>query len=92
MVTDTERMLKRLDESVQELRLFFRTHQHLTESEQLFVENRLMILQIEYTTWAREKLARKKTGSAAHKKRTAMDRALDAPMTASSDPPSRQTP
>ena len=68
MVTDTDKMLKRLDESVQELRLFFRTHQQLTESKQLFVENRLMILQIEYTTWARDKLAKKKTASASHKK------------------------
>ena len=57
MVPDTEKMLKRLDESVQELCVFFRTHQSLTESEQLFIENRLMILQIEYNIWARDKRA-----------------------------------
>jgi hypothetical protein len=84
MVTDTEKMLKRLDESVQELRLFFRTRQQLTESEQLFIENRLMILRIEYTTWARDKLAKKKTGSAANKKRPSADQTVNA-----SDLPSR---
>jgi hypothetical protein len=85
MVPDTEKLLKRLDESVQELCVFFRTRQSLTESEQLFIENRLMILQIEYNIWARDKRTGHTRTAGTNKKRTARERPVDPPA-ASSDP------
>ena len=85
MVPDTEKMLKRLEESVQELYVFFRTRQSLTESEQLFIENRLMILQIEYNIWARDKRTGHTPTAGTNKKRTARERPADHPA-ASSDP------
>lgn len=52
-------MLKLLDAVTADLRSFFRAGHSLSETEQLFVENRLMILQIEYSLWAKEKLKTK---------------------------------
>lgn len=78
-------MLQRLDESVQELCVFFRRRQTLTESEQLFIENRLMILQIEYNIWARDKRTEYIPTAGTNKKRTARERPVDPP-DVSSDP------
>ena len=44
-----EKLLKEFDKVVAALQLLFRSRQSLTENEQLFIENRLMILQMEYS-------------------------------------------
>ena len=44
--------MKNFEQVVIDLQSFFRTREPLTENEQLFVENRLMILQWEYSFWA----------------------------------------
>ena len=47
-------MLKRFDEAADELRLFLRAGHPLSEAEQLFIENRLMMLRMEYGLWAND--------------------------------------
>ena len=48
-------MLKRFDEAADELRLFLRAGHPLSEAEQLFIENRLMMLRMGYGLWANDK-------------------------------------
>lgn len=43
-----QKLLKEFGKLVADLQLLFRSHS-LTENEQLFIENRLMILQMEYS-------------------------------------------
>lgn len=52
-------LLKNLHAVTTDLRSFFRAGHALSEAEQLFIENRLMILQIEYSLWAKDKLKTK---------------------------------
>jgi hypothetical protein len=49
-------MLKSFDDAAAELRSFLRAGHPLSEAEQLFIENRLMMLRMEYTIWAKDKL------------------------------------
>ena len=51
MPTKKEKLLKGFGKSVADLQLFFRSRKSLTENEQLFIENRRMILQVEYNHW-----------------------------------------
>lgn len=53
-------MFKDLDRLTVALRSFFRAGHPLSEAEQLFIENRLMILQIEYSLWAKDRLGNTK--------------------------------
>ncbi len=48
-------MLKSFDEAADELRLFLRAGHPLSEAEQLFIQNRLMMLRMEYSLWANDK-------------------------------------
>ena len=43
----------KFDEAVMDLRRLFRDQESMTDEERLFLENRLMILQIEYNVWAK---------------------------------------
>lgn len=54
MPTRRNQILKEFDDAVAGLRSLLRSRQLLTDSEQLFIENRLMILQIEYRLWAND--------------------------------------
>ena len=49
MPAKREKLLKEFGKVVADLQLLFRSRQSLTENEQLFIENRLMILQMEYS-------------------------------------------
>jgi len=51
MAPKKERLLKGFGSIVADLQLFFRSQPSLTENDQLFIENRLMILQVEYNRW-----------------------------------------
>ena len=53
MPSKKERLLKGFGNIVADLQLFFRSRPSLTENEQLFIENRLMILQVEYNLWTK---------------------------------------
>lgn len=59
-MTLKKQALRELDETVVHLRSLLRSRQSLNEAEQLFIENRLMILQIEYSVWAKTKLHEKR--------------------------------
>ena len=56
MAPTTERILKSFDYIIADIHCLLRSHQSLTESEQLFFENRLMVLQMEYYRWAQRPL------------------------------------
>lgn len=51
MPAKTQKVLSDFDWAAGDLRALLRTRPPLTEAEQLFIENRLMMLQIEYTLW-----------------------------------------
>jgi hypothetical protein len=53
MRSKKEKLLKGFGKIVADLQLFFRSRNSLTENEQLFIENRLMILQVEYNHWTK---------------------------------------
>lgn len=54
------RILKTFDSAAADLRSLLRARPELSEAEQLFIENRLMMLQIEYTFWAKEEFRKEK--------------------------------
>ena len=53
IMTQKDKLLVSFGELVADLQSFFQTCHPLTESEQLFIENRLLLLQIEYTKWSK---------------------------------------
>jgi hypothetical protein len=53
MRSTKQRLLKDFGQIVTHLQSLFRSRQSLTENEQLYIENRLMILQLEYSLWAK---------------------------------------
>jgi hypothetical protein len=52
MASSKQRLLKDFGRIVADLEVLFRSRQFLAENEQLFIENRLMILELEYSKWA----------------------------------------
>jgi hypothetical protein len=52
MAKTKDKLLKGFGKMVADLQLLFRSRPSLSENEQLFIENRLMILQWEYHLWA----------------------------------------
>ncbi len=56
------------DQAAAELRAFFQARPSLTESEQLFIENRLRLLQMEYTLWDPDNLRMKQRTNIAERK------------------------
>ncbi len=51
--TDFNKALRNLDEAVRILGPILRSHESLTEEERLFLENRLLTLQLDYELWAK---------------------------------------
>ena len=52
MASEKQNLLKRFGQIVTDIQLLLRARPLLTDNEQLFLENRLMILQLEYNLWA----------------------------------------
>ena len=55
------RVLEHLHETAVSLQAFLRSRPPLTEAEQLFIENRLMVMQIEYQQASKQKLKARHT-------------------------------
>jgi hypothetical protein len=53
MPSRKRRLLEDFQQLVDDLYSFVRSRESLTENEQLFIENWLMILQLEYSRWAK---------------------------------------